>query len=306
MKPTIMLLGLLGLCLATLANCTKKAALPAPKTATPLATKAATPKAKAERGPTERGPTERPTLLPESAQWRTKRQQGIDFVAGGITPADWTMDIDFSKQILFKPLSGSTLVAAMPKPQPIGKNSGVLLDTRTGTGLVASTTRRRTYATPASRLKVFIEPIITRDNLTGRMYAYTVRVENAGRRYVGYGSFIRGSDRLDGVWTLETFKGQRLRPTQFPNNQLPELTIAVGENKVEGTTGCNKLKGEIVADGDHVQFTVKNTTNRKCTNSFEETYLEALQTSTLFRIGKNRLTLIANGQYVMTLVKTGD
>jgi heat shock protein HslJ len=300
MKSTVTLLGWLGLCLASLSNCTKKAALSASKNAAPLVATTAVPEAKAERGPT------RPVLLPESAQWQTKRQQGIDFVAGGITPADWTMDIDFSKQILFKPVSGSTLVAVMPKPQPMGKNSGVLLDTRTGSGLVASSTRRRTYPSAASRLKVFIEPVMARDNLTGRAYAYTVRVENAGRRYVGYGSFIRGSERLDGIWTLETFKGQRLRPTQFPNNQLPELTITVGENKVEGTTGCNKLKGEIMADGDHVQFTVRNTTNRKCTNPFEELYVEALQTASLFRIGKNRLTLLANGQYVMTLVKTGE
>jgi heat shock protein HslJ len=298
MKVPITLIGVLGLSLATLSNCSKKAALPAAKTATPLAFTAATaPKTK---------PKPVATLLPESAQWKTKRQQGIDFVAGGITPAEWQMDIDFSKQILFKPLSSSTLVAVMPKPQPTGKNSGVLLDTRTGTDLVASSARRRTYTPRSTRLKVIIEPTITRDNLTGRIYAYTVRVENAGRRYVGYGSFIRGSDRLDGLWTLETFKGQRLRPTQFPNNQLPDLTIALAENKVEGNTGCNKLKGEIVADGDHVQFTVKNTTNRKCSNPFEEMYLEALQQTSLFRIGKNRLTLLANGQYVMTLVKTGD
>lgn len=242
------------------------------------------------------------STLPESAQWQVKRQAGIDFVAAGISPAEWSLDIDFSKQILFKPLSGSMLVAAMPKPQPMGKSSGVLLDARTGTGLTASASRR-TYANRTNRLKVFIEPTVTRNNLTGRTYAYTVRVETNGRRYVGYGSFIKGSDRLDGTWTLETFRGQRLRAGQFPSHQLPQLTIDLAKNEVEGTTGCNKLKGEIAADGDHVQFTIRNTTNKKCSNAFEETYVEALQQASLFRIGKERLTLLANGQYVMTLVK---
>lgn len=241
--------------------------------------------------------------LPEAAQWRAKRQTGIDFVAAGITPAEWSMDIDFSRQILFKPYSSAALVAEMPKPQPIGKRSGVLLDARVGPGLVATASRKTYAANRPSRMKVYIEPTAARDNLTGRTYAYTVRVDANGRRYLGYGSFIKGSDRLDGIWTLETFKGQRVRAGQFPSNELPQLMIDLNDNKVEGTTGCNKLKGEIIADGDHVQFTVKNTTNKKCANSFEETYLEALQQSTLFRIGKDRLTLLANGQYVMTLTK---
>lgn len=242
--------------------------------------------------------------LPEAAQWRAKRQTGVDFVAAGITPAEWSMDIDFSRQILFKPYSSAALVADMPKPQPIGKRSGVLLDARVGQGLVASASRKAYAANRPGRMKIYIEPTAARDNLTGRTYAYTVRVDANGRRYQGYGSFIKGSDRLDGTWTLETFKGQRVRPGQFPSNELPQLVINLSDNKVEGTTGCNKLNGEIVADGDHVQFTVKNTTNKKCPNPFEETYLEALQQSTLFRIGKDRLTLLANGQYVMTLVKT--
>ena len=283
----ISLTGLTSLWLLSLSSC-DRAAVPVKKSAATSSTKAKTV----------------PVSLPEAAQWEQKRQLGIDFVASGITPGQWSMDIDFSKQILFKPLSGSMLVAAMPKPQPSGRSSGVLLDARAGTGLTASTSSRRAYAANRSnRLKVYIEPIVTRDNLTGRTYAYTVRVETNGRRYVGYGSFIKGSDRLDGTWTLETFKGQRLRAGQFPGNQLPQLVIDLAKNEVEGTTGCNKLKGEITADGDHVQFTVKNTTNKKCGNPFEETYLEALQQATLFRIGKERLTLLANGQYVMTLVK---
>ncbi|MBO0934729.1 META domain-containing protein [Fibrella aquatilis] len=240
------------------------------------------------------------TLLPESSVWTEKRRAGIDFVAAGITPSEWSMDVDFSKQIVFKPLSGSTLVADMPKPQPSGKNSGVLLDARVGTGLVAASNKKN-YLPKNNRIKVFIEPTVTRDNLTGRLYAYTVRVENNGRKYVGYGAFIKGSDRLNGTWALETFKGQRVRPGQFPNNALPELTINLEGNEVEGSTGCNKLKGEVSAEGDHVKFVVKTTTNKKCSNPFEEDYLAALAQTTLFRIGKDRLTLLVDGQYVLTM-----
>ena len=247
----------------------------------------------------------KPALLPESELWRNKRQTGIDFVAAGITPAEWSMDIDFSKQIIFKPLSGSTLIAEMPKPQAIGTTSGVLLavgprSVRNEAGMLLASANRKSYSAKTGGLRVFIEPTIARNNLTGRTYAYTVRVESGGRRYVGYGAFIKGSDRLNGTWTLETLKGQRVRPGQFPSHELPQITINLADNLLEGTTGCNKLKGDVQADGDHVQFAVKSTTQKKCANPFEDMYLTALSQASLFRIGKDRLTLLADGQYVMT------
>lgn len=246
--------------------------------------------------------------LPESEMWRGKRQQGIDFVAVGITPAEWSMDIDFSKQIIFKPLSGSTLIASMPKPQPIGSNSGVLLavgarSVRNEAGTLVASAGRRAYSSRAGStggLKVYIEPVVSRDNLTGRTYAYTVRVETGGRKYVGHGAFIKGSDRLNGTWILETLRGQRVRAGQFPSHELPQITINLASNDLEGTTGCNKIKGDVQADGDHVQFVIRTTTSKKCINPFEDDYLAALSQASLFRIGKDRLTLLANGQYVMT------
>ena len=252
----------------------------------------------------------KPALLPESEMWRTKRRMGIDFVAAGITPAEWAMDIDFSKQIIFKPLSGSTLIAEMPKPQAIGTTSGVLLavgprSVRNEAGTLLASTSRKSYSAKTGGLRVFIEPTIARNNLTGRTYAYTVRVESGGRRYVGYGAFIKGSDRLNGTWTLETLKGQKVRPGQFPSHELPQITINLTDNLLEGTTGCNKLKGDVQADGDHVQFVVKSTTQKKCATPFEDTYLTALGQASLFRIGKDRLTLLADGQYVMTF-RTGN
>ncbi|ARK09702.1 META domain-containing protein [Fibrella sp. ES10-3-2-2] len=243
--------------------------------------------------------------LPESEMWRAKRKLGVDFVAAGISPAEWSMDIDFSKQIIFKPLSGSTLIASMPKPQPIGSNSGVLLDVgarsvRNESGTLLASTSKRGYSSRLSGVKVYIEPVVTRDNLTGRTYAYTVRVETGGRKFVGHGAFIKGSDRLNGTWTLETLRGQRVRAGQFPSHELPQITINLNDNSLEGTTGCNKLKGDVQADGDHVQFVIRNTTSKKCNNPFEDDYLSALGQASLFRIGKDRLTLLADGQYVMT------
>jgi heat shock protein HslJ len=245
------------------------------------------------------------STLPESEVWRDKRKTGIDFVAEGISPASWSMDIDFSKQIIFKPLGSSTLLATMPKPKPIGGGNGVLLNVPSGSvrnesGTLITSLGRKISPAKLGGVKVYIEPVIFRNTTTGRTYAYTVRVETGGRKYIGHGAFIKGSDRLNGTWVLETLRGQRVRAAQFPNGQLPQLVINLANNALAGNTGCNKLKGDVQAEGDHIQFIIQDMASKKCSSPFEANYLAALGQASLFRIGKDRLTLLANGEYVMT------
>ncbi|MBC8153915.1 MAG: hypothetical protein H7Z72_13480, partial [Bacteroidetes bacterium] len=159
--------------------------------------------------------------LPEAADWRTKRDEGIDFVGNGNAPA-WSLDIDFAKQIRFQEATGVLLTVPIPKPQRIGSTAGVLLDARPAADPTTSA-RRRTRAVKPDRLRVTIEPTVTRDNVLKRDYAYTVRVESGGRRYVGWGAFIKGSERLNGTWTLESFRGQRLHAGQFADKKTPTL-----------------------------------------------------------------------------------
>ncbi|KAB7732740.1 META domain-containing protein [Rudanella paleaurantiibacter] len=248
--------------------------------------------------------------LSEAIDWADKRRQGIDFVAMGTAPAattiGWRLDIDFSKQMLFQSFDGPQLLTPIPKPQPMGKTMGVVLDAK-ATPVYASNTRRtaasRNAAPKVARLKVYIEPIACRDPVSKRDYAYTVRIDANGKRFTGCGAFIKGSDRLNGAWVLETFKGQRLRPDQFGDKQLPYLEIDLAGHKLVGSTGWNKIKGAIDAEGDHLDLVPKTTTRRTAPGTFETDFLTALDQSSLFRIGKDRLTLLVNGQYAMTFRK---
>ncbi len=263
--------------------------------------------------------------LTETSDWADKRRQGVDFVAVGTSPVatttepvrrsdgltdrgptNWRLDVDFSKQLLFRTPDGLELLLPMPKPQPTGKGLGVLLDARS-TPVYASTSRRsgasRSNVANVNRLKVSIEPVACRDPLTNRDYAYTVRIDANGKRYVGCGAFIRGSERLNGEWSLESFQGQRLRPDQFPDKALPFIDIDLANNRLTGSTGWNKIKGDVHADGDHLNIDPKTTTRKASIGTFETDLLDALRQSSLFRIGKDRLTLLVNGQYAMTLRK---
>lgn len=242
------------------------------------------------------------------ADWNTKREQGIDFVAvgAGRGTANWQLDIDFSKQMRFQTLAGQELLTAMPKPQPSQRGAGVVLDSRSAP-LYASahqslaTSRRSTGN--RNQLKVTIEPASYRDPLTKRDYAYTVRVDANGKPYVGGGTFIRAANRLSGTWTVETFKGQRLRPDQFGDKALPVLGIDLGKGKLTGSTGWNKLKGQIQANGDRLLIDPRTGPRQPEPGSFEADFVESLRQASLFRVGKDRLTLLVNGQYVMSLRK---
>jgi len=241
--------------------------------------------------------------------WAEKRRQGIDFVAVGSSSADrgpaaWHLDIDFSKQMRFEAPNSPDLVMAVPKPKPSLKGMGVVLDAQSAP-MLASINRQngQRSTTGRNRLMVSIEPVTYRDPLTKRDYAYTARIETNGRQYVGGGVFLRSSDRLPGNWTLETFKGQRLRPNQFGDKALPVLTIDLKEGKLSGSTGWSKLKGDIRANGNQLSVNLKPM-NQNTSGAFETSLIEALRQSSLFRIGKDRLTLLVNGQYVMTLRKS--
>ncbi len=241
--------------------------------------------------------------------WAEKRRQGIDFVAVGNSPAnrgpaDWHLDIDFSKQMRFEAPNGLNLLMVVPKPKPSPKGMGVILDAQSAPFLASINRQNNQRSTTGrNRLTVSIEPVTYHDLLTKRDYAYTARIEANGRQFVGGGIFLKSVDRLPGNWTLETFKGQRLRPNQFGDKALPVLTIDLKEGKLTGSTGWSKLKGDIRATGNQLAVKLRPM-NHSSSSAFEASFMEALRQTSLFRIGKDRLTLLVNGQYVMTLRKS--
>jgi heat shock protein HslJ/uncharacterized membrane protein len=247
------------------------------------------------------------TREPISTDFGSKRRQGIDFTAQSTTMPGWSLDIDFTKAIRFQTPNGSLLTAAVPKSQRAPDGNGILFDAQLMADQPESTSRpsRRSAATTRreGRLKVIISPVVCRDSRSGQTYAYTVSIETSGQRYSGCGTFLNGVTRLNSQWVLETYRGQRLHVEQFVNRQMPMLDINLKEKRLQGFTGCNTMQGQVKADGDNVRFETISTTKRACPYNFETGFLSALQSVTLYRISNNRLTLLADGKYVMTFRK---
>lgn len=239
----------------------------------------------------------------QASDWGSKRRQGIDFTAQGAGPA-WLLDIDFTSAIRFQVPNGPLLTAAVPKSQRAPGSNGILFDAPLMANQTGSNRRSVSSQRPSGRLKVIINPVVCRDNRTGQTYAYGVTVEANGQRYSGCGTFLNGTSRLNSQWVLETYRGQRLHAEQFVNRQMPTLDINLKEKRLQGFTGCNTMQGQVKAEGDKLHFDGISTTRRACPYNFESGFLSALQSVSLYRISNNRLTLLADGKYVMTFRKT--
>ncbi|WP_460669573.1 META domain-containing protein [Larkinella ripae] len=233
----------------------------------------------------------------------SKRRQGVDFTAQGATPT-WLLDIDFTKIIRFQAPNGAVLTAAIPKSQRAPDGNGILFDAPLMASPTGSNRRSAASGRRDGRLKITISPVVCRDTRSGQSYAYGVTIESNGQRYGGCGTFLNGTTRLNSQWVLETYRGQRLHAEQFVNRQMPTLDINLKEKRLQGFTGCNTMQGQVKAEGDNVRFESISTTRRACPYNFESGFLSALQSVSLYRISNNRLTLLADGKYVMTFRKT--
>ncbi|WP_164851436.1 META domain-containing protein [Larkinella soli] len=224
----------------------------------------------------------------ETSGWDRKRKQGFDFTAQGADPG-WVLDIDFTKTIRFQGQNGAVVSVPVPKPQRDARAGGIIFDTKA----------------QGSRLRVTINPVACRETKTGEAFAYSVNVEANGRRYSGCGSFLNGVSRLNSTWVLESYRGQRLHSAQFVNRQMPFLILNTREKVLQGFTGCNTMEGKMRAEGDRIQLEPATLTRRGCPYNFESGFLSALQSASLYRISNNRLTLLSDGQYVMSFRKQG-
>lgn len=71
------------------------------------------------------------------------------------------------------------------------------------------------------------------------------------------------------------------------------MEIDTKENTFSGTTGCNRMNGQLFFEYDKLRFQRIMTTKMMClpNNKKEQEFLNALKNSTAYTIANNRLTL---------------
>ncbi|AUD01853.1 META domain-containing protein [Spirosoma pollinicola] len=213
---------------------------------------------------------------------------GDELIAMGNNPA-WSLTINSSKGVLrFKALAGDSVNTAPPERQT--DSDGVF---------------RYSVGTAPSRLNIVFRPDSCVDKLSGQRFDYRVEVDFRGKSYVGCGSSLLQLTLLNDIWVLTDFQGSPITATDN-RKEVPRLEISLSENRVTGTTGCNRLSGSVKADTRQILFGPLVTTKMAClddANQLESKFLNILANPLTYRVSNGRLTFMQNGKAVMQLKK---
>lgn len=137
---------------------------------------------------------------------------------------------------------------------------------------------------------VTIQQFDCQDSMSGEKSPYTVKVEINNKTLNGCGKYITDY-RLHDIWVLEELNGKKVALTDF-QRELPRIEIHAADNKFMGFGGCNSIGGTIFYEKDLLRFSNVISTLMACASGNKEgEFIEALQSTTTYNIGNNRLTL---------------
>lgn len=137
---------------------------------------------------------------------------------------------------------------------------------------------------------VTIQQFDCQDSMSGEKSPYTVKVEINGKTLNGCGKYITDY-RLHDIWVLEELNGKKVSLTDF-QRELPRIEIHAAENRFMGFGGCNSISGSIFYEKDLLRFSNMISTLMACApGNKEDEFTKALQSTTTYSVGNNRLTL---------------
>ena len=148
------------------------------------------------------------------------------------------------------------------------------------------------------------------DGMSDQKHDYKVTINMKGNstkenvNYSGCGNYIVDY-RLFDLWLLEEIDGKKVSLDDF-NKEMPSIEINSSEKKFFGQGGCNRISGNIFQERELLRFTNIISTRMACGEiNKENSFLNALQNSTGYKIKNNRLYL-TNSDGVKVVFKKID
>jgi uncharacterized membrane protein len=225
---------------------------------------------------------------------RKKLEQGVDFYAFGHEPS-WSLDIDFEKGMWFTSLTDLPEMNTPPGREDKAQDADVtryFAQTEEGTLIV---TVLRGECT---------------DAMSGEQFPFKARVDvkrssdNDYTSFEGCGRYVMDS-RLNDIWVLMLFGDRKLEAQDFRKG-FPILEFNLNENRVVGSTGCNRISGKFETRGNRITIGQLATTRMACPNmAFEQEFLSAVTGEAFhYAIDAGRLMLTGDNGVVLELRKT--
>jgi heat shock protein HslJ len=226
---------------------------------------------------------------------KQKLAEAVGFYALGNEPS-WSLDIDFDKGMRFQSLTELAELNTPPGAEARAQDAD-------GTSYCAQT--------EAGMLIVTIMKGPCTDTMSGETFPLKVRVDakytadTDYKQFEGCGRYVVDY-RLNDIWVLTRFNAEPVDAEDFVKG-LPVIEFHLNENKIFGSTGCNRIRGKFEAKGKRITFGKSATTLMACPNmEFEKNFLSAITDKTLtYSVDEGRLTLTDGNQIVLEF-KKGD
>ena len=101
------------------------------------------------------------------------------------------------------------------------------------------------------------------------------------------------TDALDGTWQLNYITGPRIAFDGLYPDKKPTIIFNINENKVSGNTSCNQYFGNLVKDGNKINFkdAKMGMTMMVCSGEGENVYMKTLEKVDSYSISDDGKTL---------------
>ena len=226
------------------------------------------------------------TVLP------SPKSESKSYFFATVTEPFWSVDL--SEEVIIFKTPSDTVIFQHTNPM-VAQDSNV---------------KRYDVATESSKMGIQIMQAECTNAMSGKVSPYKVSINyKKGRlseiqNLEGCGDY-KTDYRLHDRWVLESLNGKTMTKDDF-SREFPYMEINAADNRFSGFAGCNRMNGVLFFEKGLLRFTKVATTRMVCGPSNKEAeFLKALQRSTTYSIGNNRLTL-SNPSGILTVFKKMD
>lgn len=160
----------------------------------------------------------------------------------------------------------------------------------------------------AATTTITIQQLECQNSMSGAILPYKVTVEIKNNselkteKLSGCGKY-NTDYRLHDIWVLEELNGFKVFVTDF-QRELPRIEINSAGNKFMGYGGCNAISGTLFYEKDLLRFSKVISTLMACAPGNKEgEFTKALQSTTSYSLGDNKLTLLNQSAKVLVFKK---
>ena len=177
-----------------------------------------------------------------------KQKKGIDFIATGSVPVNWSIEIDFDKMVYFTSADGNSL-QILPS---------------FGNKIITAEVEKYTSSTDLGQIEIRI--FNTACNSPGEAGEFIKKTEIylQNKIYSGCGKYLY-NHQLNDTWVLESVNNEKQLTADYKKG-LPWIELDLLNKNMKGSDGCNKLNSVIELKGNRIKFSEITSTRMTCNN----------------------------------------